>query len=94
MKEDQTSESENLIAAADFALWAIACEGALWPVGTFWSAYCGKPRRNLLRRPAPYLVDSTWTPQAANGPSKRSEPNATTLLRKTDLPTNGVVVSG
>jgi hypothetical protein len=26
---------------ADFALWATACEGALWPVGTFWSAYCG-----------------------------------------------------
>jgi hypothetical protein len=26
---------------ADFALWATACEGALWPAGTFWSAYCG-----------------------------------------------------
>jgi hypothetical protein len=26
---------------ADFALWASACETALWPVGTFWSAYCG-----------------------------------------------------
>jgi hypothetical protein len=26
---------------ADFALWATACETALWPVGTFWSAYCG-----------------------------------------------------
>jgi hypothetical protein len=24
---------------ADFALWATACETALWPVGTFWSAY-------------------------------------------------------
>ncbi|MBK8008617.1 MAG: hypothetical protein IPK23_09375 [Rhizobiales bacterium] len=26
---------------ADFALWATACETALWPSGTFWSAYCG-----------------------------------------------------
>jgi hypothetical protein len=25
---------------ADFALWATACEPALWPAGTFWSAYC------------------------------------------------------
>jgi hypothetical protein len=26
---------------ADFARWATACERALWPAGTFWSAYCG-----------------------------------------------------
>jgi hypothetical protein len=26
---------------ADFALWATACESALWPIGTFWSAYSG-----------------------------------------------------
>ena len=26
---------------ADFAMWATACETALWPAGTFWSAYCG-----------------------------------------------------
>src|SRR6516164_5411299 len=26
---------------ADFALWATACETAVWPPGTFWSAYCG-----------------------------------------------------
>jgi hypothetical protein len=26
---------------ADFALWATACETALWPAGTFWSAYSG-----------------------------------------------------
>jgi hypothetical protein len=26
---------------ADFALWATACEIALWPAGTFWSAYSG-----------------------------------------------------
>jgi hypothetical protein len=25
---------------ADFALWAAACETALWAAGTFWAAYC------------------------------------------------------
>jgi hypothetical protein len=31
---------ERLPRMADFALWATACETALWPAGTFWSAYC------------------------------------------------------
>ena len=30
---------EKLPRMADFALWATACESALWPNGTFWSAY-------------------------------------------------------
>lgn len=25
---------------ADFAVWATACETAIWPAATFWSAYC------------------------------------------------------
>jgi hypothetical protein len=32
---------EKLPRMADFALWVTACETALWPAGTFWSAYCG-----------------------------------------------------
>ncbi|MEO8884308.1 MAG: hypothetical protein ABI377_12995 [Devosia sp.] len=32
---------DRLPRMADFALWATACETALWPTGTFWSAYCG-----------------------------------------------------
>ena len=32
---------DKLPRMADFALWATACETALWPKGTFWSAYCG-----------------------------------------------------
>ena len=32
---------DKLPRLADFALWATACETALWPSGTFWSAYCG-----------------------------------------------------
>ena len=31
---------ERLPRMADFALWASACETAIWPAGTFWSAYC------------------------------------------------------
>ena len=31
---------ERLPRMADFALWVSACETAIWPVGTFWSAYC------------------------------------------------------
>jgi hypothetical protein len=31
---------DKLPRMADFALWATACETALWPSGTFWSAYC------------------------------------------------------
>jgi hypothetical protein len=32
---------EKLPRMADFALWATACETALWSAGTFWAAYCG-----------------------------------------------------
>ncbi len=32
---------DKLPRMADFALWATACEPALWPAGTFWSAYSG-----------------------------------------------------
>jgi hypothetical protein len=32
---------DKLPRMADFALWATACEPALWSAGTFWSAYCG-----------------------------------------------------
>lgn len=32
---------DKLPRMADFALWATACETALWPSDTFWSAYCG-----------------------------------------------------
>ncbi len=32
---------DKLPRMADFALWATACEAAIWDKGTFWSAYCG-----------------------------------------------------
>jgi hypothetical protein len=36
-----TTRLPKLPRMADFALWATACETALWPAGVFWSAYCG-----------------------------------------------------
>jgi hypothetical protein len=36
-----TAHLPKLPRMADFALFATACETALWPSGTFWSAYCG-----------------------------------------------------
>jgi hypothetical protein len=41
LKRLSETRLEKLPRMADFALWATACETALWPAGTFWSAYCG-----------------------------------------------------
>ena len=41
LKQLPETRLEKLPRMADFALWASACETALWPLGTFWSAYCG-----------------------------------------------------
>jgi hypothetical protein len=50
---------DKLPRMADFALWATACETALWPKGTFCSAYSHRPsirqkptRPTVLRREA------------------------------------------
>jgi hypothetical protein len=41
LAELPSTKLERLPRMADFALWATACETALWPSGTFWAAYCG-----------------------------------------------------
>lgn len=41
LKDLAQTELPKLPRMADFALWASACETAIWPKGTFWSAYCG-----------------------------------------------------
>lgn len=38
-RQHATTHLPRLPRMADFALWASACETALWPRGTFWSAY-------------------------------------------------------
>jgi hypothetical protein len=39
LKRLPTTTLPKLPRMADFALWATACEEALWPAGTFWTAY-------------------------------------------------------
>jgi hypothetical protein len=41
LKRLPVTRLERLPRMADFALWATACEAAIWPSGTFWAAYCG-----------------------------------------------------
>ena len=41
LKKLPDTKLERLPRMADFAVWASACETAIWPAGTFWSAYCG-----------------------------------------------------
>jgi hypothetical protein len=41
LRELPNTHLEKLPRMADFAVWATACEGALWSPGVFWSAYCG-----------------------------------------------------
>ena len=41
LKRLPATRLEKLPRMADFALWATACETALWPAGTFSSAYSG-----------------------------------------------------
>jgi hypothetical protein len=41
IKQLPETRLEKLPRMADFALWATACETALWPAGVFSSAYCG-----------------------------------------------------
>ena len=40
LKKLPNTRLPKLPRMADFALWATACETAIWPSGTFWSAYC------------------------------------------------------
>ena len=41
LKHLPTTQLDSLPRMADFALWATACETALWPAGTFGVAYAG-----------------------------------------------------
>jgi hypothetical protein len=41
LKRLPETQLEKLPRMADFALWATACETAMWSAGTFWSAYSG-----------------------------------------------------
>jgi hypothetical protein len=62
---------EKLPRMADFALWATACETALWSAGTFWSAYCGNRDANPFRINVETAADGTdANPPPQSGPEK------------------------
>lgn len=59
IKQLPNTRLDKLPRMADFALWATACETALWPAGTFWSAYCtnrGEAAQSVLEADAVALL--------------------------------------
>lgn len=59
LKALPTVEPQYLPRMADFARWAMACEGALWKVGTFEAAYADNRKGTVEETLAADLVAST-----------------------------------
>ena len=89
---------------ADFALWASACEPALWPTGTFWSAYCGNrdeavdgvieadPVATAVRT---FMADrALWTGTASDLLSSLSEAVDERIAKAKTWPENARALSG
>ena len=87
IKQLPTTRLDKLPRMADFALWVTACETALWPAGTFWSAYCtnrGEAAQSVLEADSiallvRELVDqrTMWTGTCADLLEELSSPMAT-----------------
>jgi hypothetical protein len=89
---------------ADFALWATACETALWPAGTFWSAYCrnryeavegvieADPVANAVR--ALVSKRTAWTGTASELLSELSELTGDSTARSKEWPNSPRALSG
>ena len=89
---------------ADFALWASACEPALWPTGTLWSAYCGNrdeavegvieadPVAMAVRA---FMAEQTvWTGTASDLLSSLSEAADERIAKAKTWPVNARALSG
>jgi hypothetical protein len=95
---------EKLPRMADFARWAVACETALWPVGTFWSAYCGNrdeavervidadPVAAALR--AVMLARTEWTGTASDLLGALAEVAAERIAKSKSWPDSPRALSG
>ena len=90
---------DRLPRMADFALWATACETALWPAGTFARAYAANRRAGIESvidaDPVAALVRdimaerSSWTGSAADLLRARADLSSDGILRgRPDWPTN------
>jgi hypothetical protein len=62
---------------ADFALWATACETALWPAGTFTGAYAAVARAAM--KAVATSIREFMAP-AARGPAQRGAPAGVTVI--------------
>jgi len=95
---------EKLPRMADFALWATACETALWPAGTFWSAYCTNRSEaaqsvveaDLIALLFRKLVDqrTVWTGTCADLLEELSSQLSDMAVRPKDWPVNPRKLSG
>jgi hypothetical protein len=95
---------KGLPRMADFALWATACEGALWPQGTFSSAYGGNraeaaegvidgdPVATAVRRLA--AAKTTWSGTASELLKVLEEGQTEHLGKIKSWPTDARVLSG
>ena len=89
---------------ADFALWATACETALWPAGAFWSAYCrnrdeavegvieADPIANAVR--ALMLTRTVWTGTASDCLDALTELTGERTAKSKDWPNSPRALSG
>jgi hypothetical protein len=95
---------ERLPRMADFALWATACEGALWDEGTFWQAYAGNRDAAVDSVIEADLVGSTvrslmasrteWTGTASDLLGALSEEVGETARRAKTWPATARALSG
>ena len=95
---------EKLPRMADFALWATACEAALWPEGTFWTAYTGNldeavdnvieadPVGSAVR--ALMTKQTVWTGTASDLLDALSEETGETVRRAKSWPATPRALSG
>jgi hypothetical protein len=89
---------------ADFALWATACETALWPAGAFWSAYCrnrdeavegvieADPIANAVR--ALMSTRTVWTGTASDCLDDLTELTGERTAKSKDWPNSPRALSG
>ena len=95
---------ERLPRMADFALWATACESALWPEGTFWRAYAGNrdeavdsvieadPVASAVR--SLMAIRTEWTGTASDLLGALSEEVGETMRRAKTWPATARALSG
>lgn len=104
IKQLPSTRLDKLPRMADFALWATACERALWPAGTFWSAYFtnrGEAAQSVLEADSVALLvrelvtlRTVWTGTCADLLRELSSLLGDMAVRPKDWPVNPRKLSG